>query len=80
MILAIYYGLFALCAIGAGLVRKNPIVRYIGFFLVAMTLGKLAFYIVGLKATERIIAFVVVGVVLVLISFAYQYFAKKIEV
>lgn len=77
--LTIYYTLASLVSITVGLFQQNKYIRYFGFALIASTLMKLMSIIISFDETfYRIIAFMVVGVLIILLSFVYQYLSKKI--
>ncbi len=78
--LIIYYGLFALITILVGLFKKEQLLRYFGLLLTTLVLFKLFGIIMAMPGTlHRITAFVSVGILFILVSFAYQWLATKIE-
>lgn len=78
--LSVYYGLYALIVILIGLFRKERVLRYFGLLLTVWVLIRLFSIIMALPGTvHRVIAFVAVGILFILVSFAYQWLAKKIE-
>jgi len=55
------------------LLKKQRYVRYCGLAILGLTMYKLWFIIMGMPETlHRIIAFILVGVLFILASFAYQ--------
>ncbi len=78
-LLTIYYALSALTCMTVGLLKRNSVVRYFGFALIGLTLINLWKIIWSFQDTlYRIVAFLVVGLLIILLSFVYQYLSKRI--
>jgi hypothetical protein len=76
--ISILWALFAIGFISGGIWKNVATLRYIGLALFAIVAGKV--FIVDLSGMEmiyRVVAFVVVGVILLLGAFAYLYSGKK---
>lgn len=71
--LTIYYGIAALIFLLVGLIKHKPLLRYVGFVIIALALWNLWFVIMGMSHTlNRVITFISVGIILATASFAYQ--------
>jgi uncharacterized membrane protein len=71
--ISLLWAAYAAALVVAGLRRRFPPVRYVGMALFALTLGKVLFSDFALlSGFYRVVGFVVVGAVLVLVSFLYQ--------
>ena len=76
--ITILWSVFAIAFIAAGIRRTVRPLRYLGLILFAVVVGKV--FLVDLKDMEmiyRVIAFLVVGVILLMGSFAYIYSDRK---
>jgi Predicted membrane protein (DUF2339) len=71
--LSVLWAIYAGIALAWGFVRSNPVVRYAALALLGLTVFKVfAVDFADVKTAYRILSFVVLGVVLLLVSFAYQ--------
>ncbi len=71
--LSILWALYAGAALGWGFLRANPAVRYAALGLLGLTVFKVfAVDLAAVKTAYRILSFLVLGVVLLLVSLAYQ--------
>lgn len=69
----IWWALAAICLVLFGLFRNLRRFRYCGLALFALVLFKIFFFdLAGLRDLERIAAFIGAGILLLLLSFAYQ--------
>jgi len=79
-LLTIYYGLFAIITIGVGLIKREWALRYFGIGLIAVSLGKLWFIIMGISDTiHRMVAFLLVGILVIIALFIYQRLSKQLD-
>jgi predicted membrane protein DUF2339 len=71
--LSLLWTLYAAAALGWGFLRSNPAVRYAALALFGLTVFKVFAVDLGaVKTAYRILSFLVLGVVLLLVSLAYQ--------
>jgi uncharacterized membrane protein len=71
--ISLLWAAYAAALVVVGLRRRYPPVRYVGMALFALTLGKVFFSDFALlSGFYRVVGFVLVGAVLVLVSFLYQ--------
>lgn len=71
--LSVLWALYAGTALGWGFLRANPAVRYAALGLLGLTVFKVfAVDLAAVKTAYRILSFLVLGVVLLLVSLAYQ--------
>jgi uncharacterized membrane protein len=71
--LSVLWALYAGAALGWGFLRANPAVRYAALGLLGLTVFKVfAVDLAAVKTAYRILSFLVLGVVLLLVSLAYQ--------
>jgi uncharacterized membrane protein len=78
--LTIFYAIYAVALIFIGLLYQKKELRYTGLSIITLALSKLWFIIMRMPETmQRIVAFMVVGILLIGISFVYQRMSKKIE-
>jgi hypothetical protein len=78
--LTIFYGIYALIVITIGLFKQKYFLRYLGLFLIALALGKLCFIIMAMNDTlYRIVSFIIIGVLMLVISLAYQQLSKRMR-
>lgn len=76
--LSILWALFAMGFVSGGIWKNIAPLRYIGLGLFAVVAGKVFFVdLSGMEMLYRVIAFVVVGVILLLGAFAYLYSGKS---
>jgi uncharacterized membrane protein len=76
---SVLWGVYALALVGRGIWRKRKVLRVLGIALFAVTLVKLFLFDLGKISTlSKIIAFVGLGVLLLVISFLYQKFKDVI--
>lgn len=77
--LGVLWGSYALALVVAGIRLKQRLLRLLGIFLFAITLTKLFLIDIGqLSTLGKIIAFVALGILLLVISFLYQRFKDVI--
>jgi len=77
--LSILWGLYALLLVSLGIWKHKKIIRIAGIALFTITLIKLFFYdIVHLNTIAKTIIFMVLGALLLLISFLYNKYNSKI--
>jgi len=75
-----YYAVSSVVAILVGLIKRVKAIRYVGFGLVGLTLYSLFWLVFSFKETlYRIIAFLVIGLIFILVSFVYQSISKRFE-
>ena len=78
--ISIIYVLTALTWIILGFARRYPFIRMFGLGLAALSVIKLFLIDLGsLTQGYRIVSFFALGLILVAISFVYQYFSKRLE-
>jgi uncharacterized membrane protein len=78
--ISILWSLFAICFIFFGISKRCGLLRALGLGLFVIVCGKVAFYdLRGMEIIYRIIALMVVGITLLLGSFAYLK-SNKLEV
>ncbi len=71
--LSILWGVYSLFLISLGILKKNKFLRFGAIILFAITLVKLFFYdITNLNTISKIIIFLVLGILLLIISFLYN--------
>jgi hypothetical protein len=76
---SVLWGVYALALVGRGIWRKRKVLRLLGIGLFAVTLVKLFVFDLGdISKLGKIIAFVGLGVLLLVISFLYQKFKDVI--
>jgi len=69
----VLWTLYAAASLAWGFVRSNPAVRYAALALFGLTVIKVfAIDLGAVKTVYRILSFLVLGVVLLLVSLAYQ--------
>ena len=77
--LGVLWGSYALALVVAGIRMQQRLLRLLGIFLFAITLTKLFLIDIGqLSTLGKIIAFVALGILLLVISFLYQRFKDVI--
>lgn len=73
VVLALFYTAYSVLIIAIGLVKQNRAIRYLGLAIIVLALKKLAEVIWEMPDTaHRIVAFLVVGALLIGASFLYQ--------
>jgi uncharacterized membrane protein len=76
---SVLWGVYALALVGRGIWRKRKVLRLLGIALFGVTLVKLFLFDLGdISILGKIIAFVGLGVLLLVISFLYQKFKDVI--
>jgi uncharacterized membrane protein len=76
---SVLWGVYALALVGRGIWRKRKVLRLLGIALFGITLVKLFLFDLGdISKLGKIIAFVGLGVLLLVISFLYQKFKDVI--
>ncbi len=76
---SVLWGVYALALVGRGIWRKRKVLRLLGITLFGITLVKLFVFDLGdISKLGKIIAFVGLGVLLLVISFLYQKFKDVI--
>jgi len=71
--LSVLWATYAGAALAWGFVRSNPAIRYVALGLLGLTVVKVfAVDFAEVKTSYRILSFLVLGVVLLLVSLAYQ--------
>jgi uncharacterized membrane protein len=76
LVISILWGTYALVLFLAGIIKESPHVRNAGFLMASLTIIKVFFHDLSyLETTYRILSLVVLGIILLTISFIYQ---KKI--
>jgi uncharacterized membrane protein len=77
--LSILWGLYALLLIVIGIWKRKPFLRIVAIVLFGFTLIKLFLYdISDMNTISKTIVFVILGVLLLIISFLYNKFKTKI--
>ena len=80
VVLTLFYTAYSVLLISIGLVKQNRAIRYLGLAIIVLALRKLAEVIFQMPDTiHRIIAFLVVGALLIGASFLYQKMRKRID-
>jgi Predicted membrane protein (DUF2339) len=80
VILALFYTIYSILLISIGLIKKNRPIRYLGLAIIILALKKLIEVILQMPDTmQRIVAFLVVGALLIAASFLYQRMRKRID-
>ena len=76
LVLSVLWGVYALALFITGIAKENPNVKRAGFWIALITILKVFFIDASsLETTYRVLSFVVLGIILLTISFIYQ---KKI--
>ncbi|MCE9613091.1 MAG: DUF2339 domain-containing protein [Lentisphaerae bacterium] len=76
--LSILWALFGIAYIVGGIWRNRRPLRFLGLALMVIVIAKVFFFdLSGMETIVRVVAFLVVGVLLLLSSFAYMYSSKK---
>ncbi|MFH1231166.1 MAG: DUF2339 domain-containing protein [Planctomycetota bacterium] len=79
-VLSISWAFYALVLVIFGILGKMPLIRWLSFILFASTIIKVFFYdLAELEAIYRITSFIVLGAILIGVSFLYQKFIKRIS-
>ena len=79
MFISIMWAIYATSLIAIGLWRKISVLRYISFVLYILVLAKVFILDMGarMSSTYRIAGFVVLGVVLIGVSYLYQFYKNR---
>lgn len=78
MNISILWAVYAVVLMIVGFIRKIPMVRYIALGLFALLLGKIFIYDTrNLESIYRIAAFLATGIIMVCVSYLYQFLKKK---
>jgi uncharacterized membrane protein len=76
LVISVLWGLYSLILFVAGITKENIPARTAGFIMAALTILKVFFYdFSSLETAHRVLSFIVLGIILLIISFIYQ---KKI--
>jgi uncharacterized membrane protein len=76
LVISVLWGIYALALFIAGIMKESSPARIAGFVMASLTIIKVFFYDLSyLETTYRVLSFVVLGIILLTISFIYQ---KKI--
>jgi hypothetical protein len=79
LLLSLWWVIYAVVLMAAGGMLKKPVFRKVSILLFALSILKVFLYDVqALDTPYRIVAFIVLGVILLSVSFAYQTNKKKI--
>jgi uncharacterized membrane protein len=75
-----FYGIYALISTFVGLIKKNFVPRLFGFLLIFLTLRNIFIMIWAIQELlYKFLAFTIIGIILIVISFIYQKLSKTIE-
>ena len=73
LVISVLWGLYALVLFVTGIVKESTHARIAGFIMASLTIIKVFFYdLSSLETTYRILSLVVLGIILLTISFIYQ--------
>ncbi len=73
LVISMLWGIYALVLFMVGIAKENPPARSAGFVMASLTIIKVFFHDLSyLETIYRVLSFVVLGVILLLISFIYQ--------
>jgi uncharacterized membrane protein len=76
LVISVLWSVYALVLFAVGIAKESSPARIAGFLMAALTIFKVFFYdLSSLETTYRILSFVILGIILLTISFAYH---KKI--
>jgi uncharacterized membrane protein len=76
---SIWWTFYGALLVTVGFLKKYQLARYMGIFFLVLTVGKVFFYdMANLARLYRILSFIALGIVLLVISFAYQRFHYKL--
>ncbi len=70
----ILWGMYSMCLIIYGIMRKKKLLRIIALSLFALTLVKLAIDALSMTRGYQLIVFISIGIILLVVSFMYQKF------
>ncbi len=77
LVISVLWGIYALILFIAGIAKESPPARVAGFVMASLTITKVFLYDASsLETIYRVISFVILGVILLVISFIYQ---KKVR-
>ena len=78
--ISVFWTLYAVLLIGLGIVYKNGFLRWLALILFGVTVAKVFIFDLSFLATpQRIISFMVLGVILLIASYLYFRFQKQLE-
>ncbi len=73
LVLSVLWGVYSLVLFVAGIAKENSPAKIAGFLMASLTILKVFFYDLSyLETTYRVLSFVVLGIILLTISFIYQ--------
>ena len=79
LVISVLWGLYALVLFVTGIIKESSHAKIAGFIMSSMTIIKVFFYdLSSLETTYRILSLVVLGIILLTISFIYQKKIRKI--
>jgi uncharacterized membrane protein len=80
LVISVLWGIYALILFIAGIAKESTPARTAGFLMASLTITKVFLYdISSLKTIYRVLSFVVLGVILLIISFIYQKKVRRIS-
>ncbi|MFH1228662.1 MAG: DUF2339 domain-containing protein [Planctomycetota bacterium] len=78
--LSVEWAVYALMLLIIGIARKSALVRWLSFLMFGMTIAKVFFFDLSeLEPIYRITSFLILGVILIAVSFLYQKFYKRLQ-
>ncbi|MFA5793659.1 MAG: DUF2339 domain-containing protein [Candidatus Brocadiia bacterium] len=78
--LSVEWAVYALALLVIGIARKSALVRWLSFVMFGVTIVKVfLFDMAGLEPIYRITSFMILGIILVGVSFLYQKFYKRLQ-
>ncbi|MDF1823552.1 MAG: DUF2339 domain-containing protein [Verrucomicrobiales bacterium] len=78
--LSIFWAVFALSLILTGISKSRAVMRGLGLTLLGLVIGKVFFIdLAGLDQLYRIVAFIILGILILLISFIYLKYRHRFE-
>lgn len=79
LVISILWGIYALALFIVGITKENSPARIAGFLMASLTIAKVFLYDLSyLETTYRVLSFVVLGIILLTISFIYQKKMKRL--
>ncbi len=73
LVVSVLWGIYALVLFIVGIIKESSPARIAGFLMASLTIIKVFFYDFSyLETTYRVLSFVVLGIILLIISFIYQ--------
>jgi uncharacterized membrane protein len=77
--LSIIWAMYAVALVSAGIVRRMRLLRILGILLIGITIVKVFFFDLSeLRTIYRIISFIILGLLLLLVSYFYNRFKHRI--